>query len=268
MTVLVVAGFHRSGTSMATELLMRAGLHVGQDLIGANPSNPYGHFEDREVVRLHDRLLADAGRTWHVDEPFTPVVTVDRWRTMARMVDRRQARHRTWGFKDPRVCFYLSAWKYLVPEMRTLVVYRDPRECAWSLERRHARDLHRASGPAELHRLFWERPDHALRMWVEHNRALVEFARRHREHTLVVPHDAVTDGLGLVAAVNDALGTGLIELDPREVFDPSVTRGRPGRQAVSSPDTVEAVLSTWADLEDLAAADTRRYDRGARALVR
>ena len=62
-SVLVVAGFHRSGTSLVTEILSRAGLFVGDDLIGANPSNPYGHFEDREVVRLHDRLLADVGLT-------------------------------------------------------------------------------------------------------------------------------------------------------------------------------------------------------------
>lgn len=258
-SMLAIAGFHRSGTSMATEILSRAGLHIGDELIGANPSNPYGHFEDYEIVRLHDRMLADAGLTWHVDEPFTPVIRADRWTHMARIVDARRARHRRWGFKDPRVCFYLSAWKYLVPQMKTVIVYRDPRECAWSLERRHLRDIHRQSGPAHLHRLFWERPDHALRMWVVHNQALVEFAHAHRRDTLVLPHSAISSGLPLVDAVNSALDVGLAPVDNREVFDPSVTRTRPGRQSVSARTTVESVLSTWRELEELASDDASRY---------
>lgn len=258
-SVLVVAGFHRSGTSLVTEILSRAGLFVGEDLIGANPSNPYGHFEDREVVRLHDRLLADVGLTWHVERPFTPAVRPERWRQMAQIVDARRARHRRWGFKDPRNCFFLGPWKYLVPEMKVLAVYRDPRECTWSLERRHLRDLHRESGPADLHRLFWERPDHGLRMWVAHNQALLDYARAHREDTLVLPHTAITDGLPVVEAVNRGLGCDLDPVDNREVFDPSVTRGRPGRQRVCSTGVVTEVLDTWRDLEELAGQDAARH---------
>ena len=259
MTVLVVAGFHRSGTSMATEILHRAGLHVGDELIGAGPTNPYGHFEDHEIVRLHDRLLADAGMTWQVDEPFTPVIGPARFRQMAGIVDRRQARHRVWGFKDPRNAFYLSAWKYLAPTMKTLVVYRDPRECAWSLERRHLQDAHRRSGPVERHMWFWERPDHALRMWVEYNRAIVDYARAHRDSTLVIPHAAILAGLSPVEAVRRALDVDLAPVDAREVVDPSVTRSRPGRQSVGSTAVVRDVLATWRDLEHLAADDAPRY---------
>lgn len=265
VAALVVAGFHRSGTSLATEILSRAGLFIGDELIGANPSNPYGHFEDHEIVRFHDQMLGDAGQTWHVDTSFTPVVRPERWARMASIVDRRRARHRRWGFKDPRVCFYVGAWKYLVPELRVLVVYRDPRESAWSLERRHARDLHRRSGPAELHRLFWTRPDHALRMWVTHNRALIDFARAHREHTLVLPHAAIMRGLPLVQAVNDALDQRLDPVDNREVFDPTVTRARPHRQPVSSQRTIDLVLETWGELEMLAADDATRYAGGVHA---
>lgn len=251
---------------MVTEILHRAGLFVGDDLIGANASNPYGHFEDREIVRLHDQLLADAGLTWHVEEPFAPSIRSHRWVHMTRIVDRRRARHRRWGFKDPRSSFFLAPWKYLVPEMKTVVVYRDPRECAWSLERRHLRDLHRDSGPVDLHRLFWQRPDHALRMWVAHNRAILDYVRLHRDDTLVLPHAAIVEGLPLVEVVNRALGIGLEPVDNREVFDPSVTRGRPGRQSVSSQATIDAVLDTWRDLEALAAEDASRYGKVSHAV--
>lgn len=259
MSVLAVAGFHRSGTSMATEILVRGGLFVGEDLIGANPSNPYGHFEDREIVRLHDGLLADVGLTWQVAAPFVPAISPERWRQMARIADGNRARHRRWGFKDPRVCFFLSAWKYLLPDLKTVVVYRDPRECADSLARRHADQMVQQSGPAEVHRQFWLQPDLALHMWVAHNRALVDFARAHRDHTLVLPHAAIVNGVSLIDAVNRALGVGLDDVDNREVLDPQVIGARRGPQVVSSSGVVESILDVWADLEDLADEDVGRY---------
>ena len=47
---LIVAGFHRSGTSLVCQLLHRAGLFLGYDLLGPAFSNPHGHFEDTEVL--------------------------------------------------------------------------------------------------------------------------------------------------------------------------------------------------------------------------
>lgn len=245
---------------MVTEVLARAGLWIGDELIDADQTNPYGHFEDREVMTLHERMLADAGHTWHVAESFTPVISKRRWVEMTRIVDHRQARYPLWGFKDPRVCFYLAAWKHLVPAMKVLAVYRDPRECADSLERRHARELLDGTGPAELHRLFWQRPDHALRMWVQYNAALLDFARAHRDDTLVVPHAAVADGLPLVDAVNHVLGTGLQPVSTYEVFDPAAVGAKPGRRAVGRSQTVQDVLETWNGLEMLAADDADRFE--------
>ena len=259
MSALVIAGFHRSGTSLTAQLLHRAGLHLGDDLIGVNPSNPYGHFEDRDFVRLHDALLDDGGRTWHVDEPFTPSISLARWNQMASLADRRRVRHRLWGFKDPRSCFFLAAWRYLIPDMRTLIVFRDPRECAFSLERRHASELVRHTGPADLHRLFWERPDHALRMWAVHNEALVDFALSHREDTVVIAHADLGLGLPVVEMLEDRFELGLLPVRTLEVYDPTVTRARQSRQHVARQATVDRILRVWQDLQELADQDKRMY---------
>ena len=66
---LIIGGFHRSGTSATARLLHRAGLFLGYELLEALPSNPYGHFEDREVVDLHRHILNGNEQTWLVDEP-------------------------------------------------------------------------------------------------------------------------------------------------------------------------------------------------------
>lgn len=259
VSVLVVAGFHRSGTSLTSQLLQRAGLFMGDELIGANDSNPYGHVEDRAFVQIHEDLLADVGRTWHVDRPFTPSMTPARWQRMASLVAERRVHHDVWGFKDPRVCFFLGAWHHLVPEMKTLVVFRDVRECIWSLERRHATELFDDRGPVHLHHLFWERPDHALRMWTVHNRALVDWASSHRESTLVVPLSAIQLGAPVVAGVRQALGIPLSDVDTFEVFDPGVTTTPAVRPAVSDPLALDEAIEVWGALEDLAARDGSRW---------
>ena len=52
---IIIAGMHRSGTSLAASLLQSAGLDVGERLMEGNWSNPRGHFEDLDFVK--DRLL-------------------------------------------------------------------------------------------------------------------------------------------------------------------------------------------------------------------
>ena len=200
---LVIAGFHRSGTSATAQLLHRAGLFLGYELLEPLPSNPYGHFEDREVVNLHQEILADNDRTWLVGEPLLPVVSGARWARARGMIERRNAEHALWGFKDPRACLFLMIWKYLLPDMKVLLVYRHFSESTHSLGRRHSSDLFMRMGNPRIHRRFWEEPDLALRMWLVHNEVLLAFARAYPEDTLAVSMDMIRDGFPLVHAVNE-----------------------------------------------------------------
>jgi len=54
---LIVAGFHRSGTSMLTQELHKAGLFVGKRLMSPNFSNADGYFEDNKIKRLIQEKL-------------------------------------------------------------------------------------------------------------------------------------------------------------------------------------------------------------------
>ena len=251
MAELIVAGFHRSGTSLLTELLHRAGLFVGDDLLGAMPSNPYGHFEDREVLRIHEQLLRDNGMNWQADTPFVPYIHADRWRAMQNFADMRRVNHQLWGFKDPRVCFFLPAWKHILPGMKTIIVYREPAECVASLQRRQATDLMHRRGSEESHRRFWAEPDLGLRMWLAHNQALVAHARAYPDDTLVVSFDALAHGYPLIDHCNDHLG---MELDPVatfKVFAPTTTAQGASAMTVYDPDLVRATNATLDHLRGL-----------------
>ena len=121
---LIVAGFHRSGTSLVCQLLHRAGLFLGYNLLGPAFSNLYGHLEDTEIFNLHQQILADNGQTWLVSEPFLPFITEYHWQRLGQIVERRNAEHNLWGFKDPRVCLFMMLWKHLLPNVKVLLIYR------------------------------------------------------------------------------------------------------------------------------------------------
>ena len=248
---LIIAGFHRSGTSATAHLLHRAGLFLGDELLEANSSNPYGHFEDREVVDLHQRILVDNERTWLVDEPFLPVVNPARWRRMREIVGRRNAGQRLWGFKDPRVCTMIMLWKHLLPDAKVLLVYRHFSESSRSLGKRHSTNLFRGSPNHYIHGRFWKEPDLALRMWLSHNNALLAFARAYPEDTLAVSLDMIRDGFPLVWAIEKRWNLGLADVSVSEVFDPTAAARRPGRQPVSDRSLVGKVDETWRFLEEL-----------------
>jgi len=261
---LIIAGFHRSGTSATAQLLHRAGLFLGYELLEALPSNPYGHFEDKDVVDLHQKILADNGLTWMVDAPFLPVVNQHHWQRMRQMIERRNAEHGLWGFKDPRACLFLMLWKYLLPDMRVLLVYRHFSESTYSLIQRHSSDLLLNMGNTSLHRRFWREPDLALRMWLVHNEALLAFARAYPEDTLAVSLDMVREGFPLVWAVNERWGFGLEDLPVAEVFDPGVSGRRAGRQPVSDRRLIGRVGETWRALEELSReTEKMAEERGA-----
>ncbi len=248
---LIVAGFHRSGTSLVCRLLDRAGLFLGYELVGANPSNPYGHFEDVEVLELHRQIMTDNGLSWQVDAPFLPVLTGEHWRRMRRVIERRDEEHGLWGFKDPRVCLFLMVWKHLLPNAKVLVVYRHFSDTTYSLGRRHPSELFREKDSAHLHRRFWEESDLGLRMWLAHNEALLAFARVYPEDVLAVSFEMVRGGFPVIGAINQRWRLGLEEVAASEMFDPATTEERRGRQPVSDEGLIGRVEATWRELERL-----------------
>lgn len=246
---LIIAGFHRSGTSLVARLLHRAGLFLGYDLLGAHPSNPQGHFEDREILNLHQRILADNGRDMFVTEDFRPEVSEGHCQTMRRLSKRRDAEHELWGFKEPRVSLFLSAWKSVLPRARVLIVYRHFSGATHSLARRHATEIFSGRGTG-FDRQLWEKPDVALRSWLAYNEALLTFAHAHPQDTMVASLNSIRDGFPLIPAINQRWGLDL-EDSPAENLKPTTLDGRPIRQPISDRTLIPRVDQTWSALETL-----------------
>jgi len=155
----------------------------------------------------------------------------------------------------------MMPWKHLLPNAKTLLVYRHFSDTTYSLGRRQSVELLRdPAGITRKYRRFWEEPDLALRMWLTSNEALLSFARVHPEDTLAVSLDMVQDGFPVIKAVNLRWGLGLDEVPASQVFDPAATRRRPGRQPISDRGLIDRVEETWQALERLSERTRRTVE--------
>jgi hypothetical protein len=259
MKQLIIAGFHRSGTSATALYLNACGLFIGHDLVRASASNPLGHGEDQEIRGFHDRLLSYNNLSWIVAEPFIPRLTPELWKELRTLAQARLMRSNAWGFKDPRVCLFLPLWRHVLPDSKLLVVYRDPRECAYSLARRHASELLAGIGNRAAHLRFFTEPDLALRMWLLHNRRLFEFASAHPRDTVVVGFRSLLGGFPLVHHLNERWGFDLAPVNPGTVIRADLLSEAPQNIRIGSEALIEPILEVWSKLRELEAKDLGQW---------
>lgn len=195
---LIIGGMHRSGTSLTASLFASAGINLGPELLGANDSNPSGHFEDCGVMRFHARSLAAHGIC-------TEGYTADaRGRVPATLageaLDLLAARQRpgvAWGWKEPRTTLFLDFWQEQLPEARHVFVFRRPWEVADSLFRRGDE-------------AFALNPRFALDVWTHYNRLILDFVGRHPDRCAVFEiSQVIANPQRVFAAVRSRLGVPL-----------------------------------------------------------
>lgn len=164
-TMALVAGMHRSGTSVAARAVLSLGLHFGDDLMEESPDNPRGYFEDMAIVD-HNRamlgaLTGDSAFGRLRPEGFTPDPALEYAKIHCQDVVRHKfVESGVTGCKDPRFCLTYPLWRdafeacSVVPAV--IVPFRNPLEAARSLN-----GIHQV--PVEL----------GLKLWLAHNHALL-----------------------------------------------------------------------------------------------
>ena len=113
---IIVVGPGRCGTSCVTGVLHHLGVFVGSHLLGADATNPWGHFEDCDFLNLNASFLNHK-------------LSRGEWSLrVGQVIEERRALGRPWGWKDPRTCNLLRLY---------LNFFNDPRfvRCVRSAER-------------------------------------------------------------------------------------------------------------------------------------
>jgi hypothetical protein len=254
---LIIAGFHRSGTSMTANLFHNAGLFLGKKLLGANDSNPFGHFEAEDVVAFHDSLLAASGTYWQTDTDFVPVMNSRSWMWLLNYAI-RHGNKPTWGFKDPRNSLFMPQWAEVFPDMRVLYVYRPAVECVYSIKRRAARDLFRGTA-THINRRFWMIDDLAVKMYIIYATAFLRFAETFNGDLCVVELDDIIDGRDIVSEVREHWNYQLSDAYIGDIYDSSVMSRAGPNEPIKDP----RLLEQLAEVEEKLRALSRRGFTGS-----
>ncbi len=111
------------------------GVYLGNDFLSPQPDNPTGYWEDRNIFRINERLLAAFGLKWE------DIALIDdaRWHEQAvesllaeavQYLGSEFVGHSLWGFKDPRTIRLLPFWRLAFRRLDVdesyLVVIRNP----------------------------------------------------------------------------------------------------------------------------------------------
>jgi len=161
--MVIITGMHRSGTSLVAKLFFEAGADMGSEETFFQPDrwNPHGYFEQIDIIRVNEALIH--GALWkfiYFRLPSAKVIM----RKASKLADRIQQtalKYRGCVVKEPHFCLTLHAWlKYGIGIEKVIICLRDPICVAKSIQRRNKITLR-----------------HAYRLWVTHNRRLLEYIK-------------------------------------------------------------------------------------------
>lgn len=141
---IIIAGIHRSGTSLLARILAEMGLHIGTKLDS--------HRESVLFKRINNQLLKESGATWNSPEPFLDNLKEEAFvesqaqRALSLFQEgiREYGEVETgcgWGWKDPRNILTLPIWLAAFPDAKVIFIERHGIDVALSLQRREFRRI-------------------------------------------------------------------------------------------------------------------------------
>lgn len=206
--IVIITGMHRSCTSLVTQWLQHCGLFVGEQLLGADTGNDDGHFEDLDFLQLHEAFLFNRGThtTGLISHSLAPLTTAE-LEQLQQLVERRNNTHETWGWKEPRTCLFLDAYRTLAAGALYVVIFRDYRAVVASLlNRMHKDKCIRYAKRKGIRRFIWDHfrkgrylrhvskkyAAEMLQVWIRYNEAIIaHLAVTPADHYIVVSDEAL-----------------------------------------------------------------------------
>ncbi len=194
---ILVAGMHRSGTSLVTQILHLHGVAVTGRLEPANEFNVTGYWESADLIKLHDKILDEAHSSWKdVGELpqgwFKSGKSISYASDLAATVLDEFSGAPLFVVKDPRMSRFLPFWEEVLHSrqvgVKVLIAYRNPYAVAKSLQ--HRDRMHRSR---------------AMLLWARHILDAERFSR-HLDRTFVEYDALLEDWEAVIGRVSEDLG--------------------------------------------------------------
>ena len=194
---IVIAGMHRSATSILALVLQKVGLNLGDNLIRPNEQNPDGYGEDSTIVEINRHVLQrttlQGTRGWkdwgwaNLQSAIPTKHSDNNWEDrINNYLKARENPKEFWGWKDPRNTLLLEDLIALEPNIKVIGIYRHPWEIIDALQR-------------VIPPIFIKEPGWCLEIWNQYNSYLLSFAEKHPEQCIIINSSAfISNPLALV----------------------------------------------------------------------
>lgn len=174
--IYILAGMHRSGTSMFARYMHESGICMGNDFYRDETANKYGHFEDLDFLNLQRQELSSAfnGEDYLIFKPFR---LSDQFIEKSKaLFEKRIQEHgqNDWGWKDPRTTVFIKHWQKNAHEIRYIFLVRKPEAVINSL--------------CKLLKTKWSFTEKTkyLNTYIYYNRQILNFAQNHEQHKFAI----------------------------------------------------------------------------------
>lgn len=211
--IYVVLGMHKSGTTLASQILHHSGVNMGDNLENGVSYDQGNQYERESAWRLNEDILqANHQRSIDICLPTTLHLTPEQRARMQQIIAAGNQAYAHWGFKDPRTCLVYPLWASELTEHKLIVIYRDPTE-PWPRYRpRHTRNRYREPFVA------WK----YLQSWCEHNLRILAYLQATTRPYIVLDYHRLVTTQAEFDRFQQFLGMPLV--DRRR---PSLYRNRP-----------------------------------------
>jgi hypothetical protein len=225
---------HRSGTSLTASLLEKSGLKIGENLMSNGFDNKKGHFEDLELLKIHEedlraKSLDTRGLSGKIQSHFHfEQRTLD-------IIDNliKSKKHLSlWGWKEPRTTLYLEAWKTILPDVKSIAVFRHYDEVADSLIRRYKHKLLKGVSMSSMVRMkhFIIYPIHifiikrdAYKSWYIYNKAILDFKEKYPDDMIILELNHFTRNYNqILETINAKFALELSKIHVADIVDHSL----------------------------------------------
>ena len=200
MSVAVVLGMHKSGTTLIADTLHQSGIAMIEDEVvgGYDDGNK---MERAATCAFNMNLLGDKGiESLRLIHSLSPDAADKGHKNRAQELVAALGPV-SWGFKDPRTLLTFDFWDEVLETPTLIGVYRDPVEVF--------RHYLRRAGRRWISRDPTYLPD-ALRAWCVYNQHLLDIKRRHPDMLLLDYADFMTTESGM-QALSGHLGRELVD---------------------------------------------------------
>jgi len=137
--------------------------------------NPKGHYEDLDFHDFHEEVFR-AHRIRYGGLKKAPKVKLDDASKirLKSIIEEKSRLHAHWGWKDPRTCLFLDVYRELVPQAKSLVLFRSCDEVVTSLWNRKqktkkGKTITEAKGWSDM-KLIGNFTD----AWIQHNEMILK----------------------------------------------------------------------------------------------